>query len=111
MRWISSMNSTSCSTRLLSMAARSPARSSAGPEVTRSDEPNSAAMIMASEVLPRPGGPDNRMWSGVPPRFFAPDSTSSSCSRTRGCPMNSRSDFGRKPASTSFSPTVSAPDM
>jgi hypothetical protein len=61
MRWISSMNSTSCSTRLDSMAARSPARSSAGPEVTRSDDPSSAAMIIASEVLPRPGGPDSRM--------------------------------------------------
>ncbi len=31
MRWISSMNSTSCSTRFDSIAARSPARSSAGP--------------------------------------------------------------------------------
>ena len=32
-----------------------------GPEVTRSEVPSSAAMIIASEVLPRPGGPDNRM--------------------------------------------------
>ena len=51
------MNSTSCSTRFDSIAARSPARSSAGPEVTRSEVPSSAAMIIASEVLPRPGGP------------------------------------------------------
>ena len=43
------------------MAARSPARSSAGPEVTRSDVPSSAAMIIASDVLPSPGGPDSRM--------------------------------------------------
>ena len=61
MRWISSMNSTSPSTRLDSIAARSPARSSAGPEVTRSAEPSSLAMIIANEVLPRPGGPESKM--------------------------------------------------
>ncbi len=61
MRWISSMNNTSCSTRLDSIAARSPARSSAGPDVIRSEDPSSAAMIIASDVLPSPGGPDNRM--------------------------------------------------
>ncbi len=104
------MNSTSCSTRFDSIAARSPARSSAGPDVRRSDEPSSAAMIIASEVLPRPGGPDNRMWSGVPPRFLAPSRTSCSCSRTRGWPMNSPRERGRRLASTSPSPTVSAGD-
>lgn len=35
--------------------------SGVGPEVTRSEEPSSAAMIIASEVFPSPGGPDSRM--------------------------------------------------
>ena len=51
------MNSTSPSTRLDRIAARSPARSSAGPEVSRSAAPISAAMIIDSDVLPSPGGP------------------------------------------------------
>jgi len=32
-----------------------------GPDVTRNAEPSSAAMIIASDVLPSPGGPDSRM--------------------------------------------------
>ena len=46
------MKRTSPSCRLLTSAARSPARSSAGPLVTRMPVPSSAAMIIASEVLP-----------------------------------------------------------
>ena len=53
------MNSTSPSPRLVSSAARSPARSIAGPEVSRNGAPSSAAMIMARLVLPSPGGPDS----------------------------------------------------
>ena len=60
MRWISSMNSTSPSARLVSSAARSPARSIAGPLVMRIGAPSSAAMIIARLVLPSPGGPDSR---------------------------------------------------
>ena len=45
------------------MAARSPARSMAGPDVVRSCAPISAATIVARVVLPRPGGPYSRMWS------------------------------------------------
>ncbi len=56
-RWISSMNSTSRSSRAVRMAARSPARSTAGPLVYRTLTPSSRAMIVASVVLPRPGGP------------------------------------------------------
>ena len=36
----------------------------AGPLVMRSGAPSSAAMIIAIVVLPRPGGPESRMWSG-----------------------------------------------
>ena len=57
-RWISSMKTTSPSLSVDSTAARSPARSIAGPLVIRSGAPSSAAMIIAIVVLPRPGGPD-----------------------------------------------------
>ena len=68
MRWISSMNSTSPGVRLDSSAARSPACWIAGPLDMRSGRPLSCATIIASVVLPSPGGPASRMWSGV--RFW-----------------------------------------
>ena len=57
----------------------------------RSGAPISAAMIIASVVLPRPGGPDSSTWSGGRPRRWAASSTSASCSRTRSWPTNSSS--------------------
>jgi hypothetical protein len=64
-RWISSMNSTSCGSRLVSSAARSPGRSRTGPEVLLIDTPISWAMMLARVVLPRPGGPkDQRVIQG-----------------------------------------------
>ena len=54
---ISSMNSTSFSLRFVSIAARSPARSMAGPDVILISTPISLAIIPASVVLPSPGGP------------------------------------------------------
>ena len=62
-RWISSTKSTSPSARLVRMAARSPARTRAGPDVIRKPAPISLATIPASEVLPSPGGPANSRWS------------------------------------------------
>ena len=59
-RWISSMNRTSPSWRSVSSAARSPGRESTGPDVIRIPEPISTATMLASEVLPRPGGPANK---------------------------------------------------
>jgi hypothetical protein len=56
-RWISSTNNTSCGCRLVSSAARSPARSITGPDVWRRFTPNSFAITCDSVVLPRPGGP------------------------------------------------------
>ena len=68
-RWISSMKRTSRSLRLVSRPARSPLRSSAGPLVTWMPTPSSEAMMWASDVLPRPGGPENRQWSSASPRL------------------------------------------
>jgi hypothetical protein len=45
------------------MAARSPARSSTGPEVWRKLTPISWATMWASVVLPSPGGPKSSTWS------------------------------------------------
>jgi len=41
------------------MAARSPARSIAGPEVILKLTPSSFAIISARHVLPSPGGPES----------------------------------------------------
>ena len=51
------MKSTSPSLRLVRMLAKSPAFSMAGPLVMRMFCPISAAMMPASVVLPKPGGP------------------------------------------------------
>src|SRR5688500_19430352 len=53
-RWISSMKRTSPALRLVRMETRSPARSIAGPEVTRKLTDISVAMMEASVVLPSP---------------------------------------------------------
>ena len=57
MRWISSTNSTSPSSRFVRIAARSQGRSSAGPLVGWKPAPISFATIWASVVLPEPGRP------------------------------------------------------
>ena len=77
-RWISSMNSTSPSASPDRIAARSPACWIAGPLEIRSGAAISAAMIIASVVLPRPGGPESSTWSGTEPRCRAAVSTSPS---------------------------------
>ncbi len=69
------------------MAARSPARSSTGPEVDLSPTLISSAMMLARVVLPSPGGPNTRVWSRLSPRPRAALMKISSCSRTRGWPM------------------------
>ena len=63
------MNSTSPSSSLVRIAARSPARSSAGPDVMCRCTPISAATMPASVVLPSPGGPANSRWSTGWPRL------------------------------------------
>ena len=77
------MNKTSPSLMPDKMAARSPACWMAGPLVIRNGAASWLAMIIAIVVLPSPGGPDSRTWSGVRPLATAASSTSDSCSRTR----------------------------
>ena len=81
-RWISSTNSTSPASRLVSKAARSPGRSRTGPEVLLIDTPISSAMMFARVVLPNPGGPKIRVWSSASWRPFAARMNRSICSRT-----------------------------
>src|SRR5262245_21371134 len=102
-RWISSTNRTSPSSRLVRIAARSPGRSSAGPDVGWNPTPSSFETIPASVVLPSPGGPENRRWSTVSPRAPAPSISNASCSLIRSCPTNSSIRRGRSAASNSRS--------
>src|SRR6478609_3740017 len=109
MRWISSTKSTSPSFMPERIAARSPAWVMAGPLVSRSGAVISWAMIIASVVLPRPGGPESSTWSGTRPRPRAASRTSPSCSRTRCWPTTSARVRGRSAASTArSSPSASA---
>ena len=85
-RWISSMNSTSFSLRLVKMAARSPERSIAGPLVSLMETPSSAAMMCASVVLPSPGGPYKSTWSSASPRLLAAAMYTARFSFTFSCP-------------------------
>ena len=56
-RWISSINNTSLSSRLVNNPAKSPGLSKTGPEVIFIPTPNSLAKIFAKVVFPNPGGP------------------------------------------------------
>src|SRR2546422_8380222 len=108
MRWTSSTNRTSPSSRLVRMAARSPARSSAGPDVGRNPAPISLATIPASVVLPSPGGPESNTWSIGSPRPRAPSISRPSCSLMRGWPTNSWSHRGRRATSSDTSSSADA---
>src|SRR5512141_223329 len=88
-RWISSMKRTSPGARFVRSAARSPAFSRTGPDVTRICACISRAMMWASVVLPRPGGPDRRTWSSGSWRCRAACRKTPSVSLSFGCPMNS----------------------
>ena len=94
-RWISSMNRTSPCCWLERMPTTSAGLSRAGPEVCRSLQPSSLAMIWEMVVLPRPGGPWNRAWSSVSPRCFAASTAICMLSTTCLCPMYSAKYFGR----------------
>ena len=108
-RWISSTNRTSRSSSLVRMAARSPARSSAGPDVTCSVTPISAAAMPASVVLPSPGGPANSRWSTAWPRRRAASMTIARCSFSSRWPTKSASSRGRSPTSTTSSVSSATP--
>ena len=101
------MKSTSPSSRRVRMAARSPARSSAGPEVMCRPTSISAATMPARVVLPRPGGPAKSRWSAAWPRRRAASRMMPRCSLSSRWPTNSSRWRGRRPPS---SPIRSAPD-
>ena len=94
------MNSRSPSWRLVSRPARSEAFSTTGPEVTRIGRPISSARIIASVVLPRPGGPWRRMWSSVRPSRRAAPIITRRRSTVRCWPTKSSSFGGRSAASS-----------
>src|SRR5581483_4839672 len=89
------MKSTSRGSRLVRMAARSPALASTGPEVARKLTPSSRAMIWASVVLPRPGGPNSSTWSSASPRLRAASMKTERLPLAWAWPTNSLSVWGR----------------
>ena len=68
------------------MAARSPVRSMAGPDVVRIWAPISLATTVAKVVLPRPGGPKKSTWSRHSPRCLAASMARRSDCFTRSWP-------------------------
>ena len=101
------MNRTSRSSSEVRIAARSPARSMAGPEVYRTLTPSSRAMIVARVVLPRPGGPYRRTWSAASPLPRAAVSSTDRFALTSRWPMYSSSVRGRRVPSMMRSPSAS----
>src|SRR5882762_6610050 len=97
------MKSTSFGSRLVRVAARSPGRSSTGPEVWRRLTPISRAMMCASVVFPRPGGPNSSTWSSASLRFLAASTKIESCPRIFSWPTYSASDLGRSERSKASS--------
>ena len=94
-RWISSMKSTSPGLRFVRSPARSPGLSSTGPEVTFSWECISLAIILASVVLPSPGGPCSSTWSSESPRMRAAWMKMCRFSTIFSCPEKFWSSCGR----------------
>src|SRR5579864_5876089 len=104
------MNSTSPASRLVRMAARSPARSRTGPEVMRNGAPISVAMRWASVVLPSPGGPNSSVWSRLSPRSRAARMKIRRLSTILRWPTYSSSWRGRNEGSTPRSSGSGAPE-
>src|SRR5438045_1711276 len=93
------MKRTSRSPRFVRIAARSPGRSSTGPDVARTGAPSSLAITYARVVFPSPGGPYSSTWSSASLRCRAAAIDTSRFSRTRSWPMYSSRARGRSPAS------------
>ena len=70
--------------------------------------PISTAMMLASVVLPSPGGPARRTWSSGSPRDLAASMKMPSCSRSIGCPTKAPSERGRSERSSSCSSGASS---
>ena len=93
-RCISSIKSTSPSSKLVSIPARSPGLSMIGPVVGRMLTPISSAIIYAKVVFPKPGGPDRITWSSASPRCLAAFMNTFKLSMAFCWPMNSSMDEG-----------------
>src|SRR5215470_14824452 len=89
------MKRTSPSCRFVRRAAMSPAFSIAGPAVERSSAPISFAMMLASVVLPKPGGPVSSTWSSASRRLRAAFMYTRRFSLTWRWPMYSSIRVGR----------------
>ena len=101
------MKRTSRSSRLVRIAARSPVARWPGPDVVWMFTPSSRATMLASVVLPRPGGPYSRMWSAASSLARAASSRMRRFSLTVVWPMYSASRRGRRLVSTAVSSTSS----
>src|SRR5262245_19682833 len=82
------------------MPMRSAPRSSEGPAVVTMDAPISLAMMVASVVLPSPGGPESRTWSSGSPRWRAASTETRRLSTAARCPTYSSRRWGRSCRST-----------
>ena len=94
--------------RLVSRAARSPGFSMAGPEVMRIFTFSSLAMIPASVVFPKPGGPYNSTWSKDSWRSLAASINTERFSFAFSWPIYSESVLGRSGFSISASSGISS---
>src|ERR1039458_8736060 len=65
-------------------------------------------MMVASVVLPSPGGPTRRTWSSASPRDFAASRAMASCSLAFSWPMNSLRRVGRSFSSKAWSSSTRA---
>ena len=65
--------------------------------------------MRASVVLPRPGGPESRMWLSASPRRLAAPTMTFRRSTVLGCPAKSANESGRSADSELETGAVSAP--
>src|SRR5437588_9578630 len=93
------MKRTSPLSRLVSKPASSPAFSITGPLVFFTFTPIAFAMMLASVVFPKPGGPLSKICSRTSSRFFAAATRSSRRSHTFTWPVNSLNIGGRSETS------------
>jgi hypothetical protein len=100
-RWISSMNRTSPSSRLVSSAARSPALAITGPEVARKADAHFARDDLRQRRLAEAGRAEEQHMIQRLGRDYARLDEDAQVVRAAACPTNSASVFGRSAASMS----------
>ena len=97
------MKRTSPSCRSVSMAARSPARTSTGPGRDPQADAHLGGHDAGQRRLAQPGGPANSRWSAGWSRLRAASMTMPRCSVSWAWPTNSSRVRGRRPASSASS--------